>query len=152
MRISAISTNTNNQNVKPNFNGSADFREINRFLTMLPNRLVKTHSAIGTDMLKTTTLIEKMSNKMEKFSRWTILNFRKKNEKEYDVFMENPYSNYKQVLPSLKLSETESALEDLDSFEKLAENVEKTNQFDVELKFCQMRHDGVLRDEFQPKL
>lgn len=156
MRISPVTTVTGYQNNKsnnrPNFNGAVDYREINRFITMLPNRIVKEHSATSEDMFKATSVIDKINNKMEKFSFDTVLRFRNKNEKEYEVFIEHPHSNYKEILPTFKLSERGSAVEDVEAFSKLADDIEKTNQFDVELKFCQMRHDNVPRSAFRPTL
>lgn len=151
MRINAISANTNYNN-KPNFKGSVDYRELNRFITMLPNRIIKDISATEKDMQKTTTIIDKLRVKMEKFSPSTKLGFKQKSEKEYEVYMEHPHSHYKQLLPNMKLSERGSAVEDLEAFEKMADNVENTNQFDVELKFCQMRFEGIIKDEFSPTL
>lgn len=153
MRINAITTGTNSNNKhNTNFKGSVDYRELNRFITMLPNRIIKDISATEKDLQKTTTIIDKLRIKMEKFSSETKLSFRKKTEKEYEVFMEHPHSHYKQLFPNMKLSERGSAIEDLEAFEKMADNVENTNQFDVELKFCQMRFEGIIRDEFNPKL
>ena len=149
MRVYSIQ---NYSNYNQNFSGSVNYKEINQFISKLPNRLMKNPSATVDDIQKTGILADKLITKMGKFSESTILNFRMKDKNEYEVFLENPFSNYKHLLPNLKLSQFDNSLADLDGYEQMVRNVENTNQFELELKFTQMRHDYVPRDEFKPQL
>ncbi len=150
MRVNSVQTYSNYNNQK--FTGSVNYKEVNQFITKLPNRLIKYVSASGDELIKTGNLADRLTAKMEKYSDSTVLNFRMKDRNEYEVFLENPFSNYKHLLPSLKFSDADNALVDLDAYEQMVKNVENTNQFEVELRFTQMRHDYVPRDEFKPKL
>ena len=156
MRINQISTctNYNNKNYanRRNFAGTVNYREVNHIFTKFPNRLVKNISATSDDLQKFSALTDRLTAKMEKFSDSTILNFKMKTLKEYEAFIENPFSHYKQLLPNIKFSEQDNPLTDLDVLEKFVKDVENTNQFDVELKFTQMRLEYVPRDEFKPKI
>ena len=156
MRINPILTYTNYNNKSntnsQNFAGTVNYREVNHIFTKLPNRLIKCVSATPEDLQKFSSLTDRLTAKMEKFSDSTVLNFKMKTLREYEAFIENPFSHYKQLLPNLKFPEHDNPLIDLDVLERFVKDVENTNQFDVELKFTQMRFEFVTRDEFKPKV
>lgn len=157
MRINPITINTNRQNNKPtnhpNFTGVYYFKPIKGFLDgMIPRLTEDMAGDAGKNLCLFNSITNRINEKMGKFSVFSKLNFKQKAEKEYLVFIEHPSSNYKEILPNFKLSETGSVVDDLKAYEELANNVENTNQFEVERKFCQMRNEHTLRSEFEPKL
>ena len=154
MRIYPISTYNNNNKItlNQNFTGAINYSEIKPMLSSLQERIGNNISSSVEDIEMIPNLMDRLGRKMEKYSYSTILNFKKISSSEYSVFIENPFSYYKQLLPNIKLSEQENISENLNILKKMVKDVESTNQFDVELKFVQMRNNSVPRDEFKPIL
>ncbi len=153
MRIYPISTYNNNKiTLNQNFNGAINYSEIKPMLSSLQEHIGNNISSSVEDIEMIPNLMDRLGRKLEKYSDSTILNFKKISSSEYSVFIENPFSYYKQLLPNIKLSEQENISENLNVLKKMVKDVESTNQFDVELKFVQMRNNSVPRDEFKPVL
>ena len=153
MRIYPISTYNNNKiTLNQNFTGAINYSEIKPMLSSLREHIGNNISSSVEDIEMIPNLMDRLGRKLEKYSDSTILNFKKISSSEYSVFIENPFSYYKQLLPNIKLSEQENISENLNVLKKMVKDVESTNQFDVELKFVQMRNNSVPRDEFKPVL